>query len=386
MTSATIEGEITVENVYIFVSDALRWSSLPAPMKKRGATYKTIASGCATMKSVSSIVSGVYPPKHGVRTWRDRITRFTLFDLPSLSIGYYNSAAAPQGGLNQVLDQQSKDNLSEISPPFIFFERDQGGHAPYRNYSQREMIEKLNHKDEELQTYYDEAIENSIERFDERLDVLSDRGLIDDTLIIFMSDHGELLGEHGLVSHSSPIVPELVYVPSVFIHPDLSQGLQSEVIGHVDVFPTILSAIESDFEPEQCDGVNLFSHRPGVRYNEASHFKQFVGRRVNIFHSGSVWDGNGGHVFNQRGKLSSPLIGYLKARGWNKAYWKANPTQIPTALSRYLLPHIQYGSPELSKSDSAEIIKKIQQDKNDAERIDIDEKVEKRLKDLGYRP
>jgi len=386
MEATAIDKEIDVNNIYMYISDAVRWSSLPDRVKKQGLSFKTVAAGCATMKSVSSIVSGVYPPKHGVHTWRDRITVDTLFDTPDVSTGFYNPAAGEHGGLNQVLNQQSEDALSEIPTPFFFLERDQGGHAPYQDYTYEEMIQELAHERSELRTYYEEAIEQSITRFDRRLETLSDRGLLDDTLVIYLSDYGELLGEYGLVSHSSPIVPELVYVPTVLIHPGLPQGVQSDVIGHVDFAPTILSALGLDFEQDAFDGVNLFSARPEARYTEASHHKQIRGRRFNVFYATSIWNGTGGHVFNHRGKTLSPLIGYLKANGWNRAYWKANPTELPAALSRYLAPHIEYGTPEMSKSAASGITKEIQQSQAQAERVEISDSVQDRLEDLGTVP
>lgn len=385
MASGTIPRKIDVENVYIYISDALRWSALPHSIKKRGTMFKTIASGCATMKAVSSIISGVYPPKHGVHTWRDQINRDTLFDLPGFSCGFHNPAAGKRGGLNRVLDQEDEDTLSEIRSPFFFLERDQGGHAPYQDFSYEEMITHLTHTQPELQKYYTEAIGESIERFDRRVDVIENRDLVDDTLILFVSDHGELLGEYGLVSHSSPIVPELVYVPTVFIHPDLPGGVQSEVIGHVDIVPTVLSALGLDKPENQYDGVDLFSSEPGYRYTEASHFHRFRNRRYQIFYAGGIWDGDGGHVYNQRGKIFSPIIGYLKANGWNREYWKTNPTQIPDGLLRYSKPYLKYGAPNISKSTASEAVKRIQQSQSSAEQIEIDDDVEDRLKNLGYR-
>jgi len=385
MVPGVIGAEIDIDNVYIYLCDALRWSSLSDSMKSRGASFKTIASGCATMKAVSSIVSGVYPPNHGVHTWRDRTTRDTLFDLPEMSIGFHNPAAGEHGGLNRVLGQQDEDTLPDIDPPFFFFERDQGGHAPYRDYTYEEMITELTHDRPELRTYYEEAIEESIDRFDRRLEILSDRDLLADTLIIFLGDHGELLGEYGLVSHSSPIVPEMVYVPTVFVHPELPRGVQSETIGHVDIVPTVLSALGTTQSKAEFDGVDLFSEQPGFRYTEASHFQRFRNRRIPVFQAAGIWDGDGGHVFNQRGKLFSPIIGYLKAQGWNRAYWKANLREIPTALSRYSKPHIIYGAPEASKTTASNAVRRIQRSEPSAERIEIDETVEDRLEELGYR-
>jgi len=385
MSALETLSESTIRNIYIFVSDALRWKSLPESMADRGSTFKTVASGCATMKAVSSIVSGLYPPKHGVMTWRDRLVQETLFDVPELSTGFFNPAAGEHGGLNQVLNQPSENTLGDIDPPFFYLERDQGGHAPYADYTYQEMIDQLDHDPAELRSYYTEAIEKSIERFDRRLETLSERGLLDETLVLFLGDHGELLGEYGLVSHSSPPVPELVYVPTVFIHPELPTGRQPDTIGHVDIAPTVLSALGVEFDMRQFDGVDLFAERPGYRFNDSSHFQTVRGRRLTLYYAAGIWDGDGGHVFNQRGKVLSPLIGWQTAQGWNRAYWRANPGQIPTALSRYSLPHIEYGSPDVSKSEAVELVSQIRAAEDDARRIEIGGEVEQRLEDLGYR-
>lgn len=375
----------TIENVYVFISDALRWSALPESMCERGLTFKTVASGCATMKSVSSIVSGVYPPKHGVVTWRDRLTLETLFDVSALSSGFFDDAAGAQGGLSQVLDQESADTLDDIEPPFFFLQRDPGGHAPYGNYTYQEMIDEVEQTRDTLQSHYNREIQQSIARFNDRLALLADRGLLDETLVIFLGDHGELLGEHGLVSHTSPPVPELVYVPTVFIHPDLPTGRQPETIGHVDIAPTVRSLLNVPASGVAADGVNLSSEQPGIRYNDAGHYLNILDRRIPVYQSAGVWDGDGGHVFTQRGTFMGPVLGYRKGRGWNREFWKRNPRTIPSAIRQYLSIHSQYGSPNVSKSNAAEAVSEIRAADATAEQMDIDEEVERRLKDLGYR-
>ena len=45
------------------------------------------------------------------------------------------------------------------------------------------------------------------------LEALDERGLFDPALIVFVADHGELLGEGGLFSHCCRLDPELVLVP-----------------------------------------------------------------------------------------------------------------------------------------------------------------------------
>jgi arylsulfatase A-like enzyme len=51
------------------------------------------------------------------------------------------------------------------------------------------------------------------------LDTLEARGALDDTLIVLTADHGELLGEHGMMGHQFAVWNALSRVPMVVIHP-----------------------------------------------------------------------------------------------------------------------------------------------------------------------
>ncbi len=71
---------------------------------------------------------------------------------------------------------------------------------------------------------------------------LEGEGLIDDTVIVFTSDHGEEFWEHGKRSHGLELYEESVRVPLV-IHTAGAATLAHEAHSHVegvDVFPTIL--------------------------------------------------------------------------------------------------------------------------------------------------
>lgn len=374
-----------VSNVYIFLADALRWSALPDSVQSLGATFKTVASGCGTVRAVPSILTGFNPPHHGVASWTDQLTEQTILDLEGWNSGYYNPAGGKKGGLNVVLNRESEEALSDIDPPFVYFERDQGGHAPYRGLSYQEMLETLDHAPSSLRQYYTEMVDKSTARFEERLRTLEERGLIDDTLVIFLSDHGELLGEHGLVSHSSPPAPELVYVPTVFIHPELSGGRRPETIRHVDLVPTILSALQRETAAQSLDGVNLCEETPGPGYNDAKYDVKFRGRNINIYHSCGLWDGDGGHVFTTRGKPLSPLIGWKRAKGWNRQYWKQNPGDLLRGLSCLSAPSRTYGVPGFSQKVAREQVSEVQDVENLVRTVTLDAEVEEQLNDLGYR-
>jgi arylsulfatase A-like enzyme len=70
---------------------------------------------------------------------------------------------------------------------------------------------------------------------------LEGRGLLDDTLVIFASDHGEGLGDHKHVGHISQLYDSLLRVPLVFSYPGhLPEGVVIEQrVGLVDVLPTV---------------------------------------------------------------------------------------------------------------------------------------------------
>ncbi len=68
--------------------------------------------------------------------------------------------------------------------------------------------------------------------------------ILDDTLVIFISDHGELLGSHGLWQKMMPY-EEALRVPMLMRLPgEISPGIRSQAnVSLIDIAPTILSLI-----------------------------------------------------------------------------------------------------------------------------------------------
>lgn len=75
------------------------------------------------------------------------------------------------------------------------------------------------------------------------LEILDLLKLKDKTLIVLVSDHGELLGEHGRFFHCGEMAPELRDVPLIFYHPDFKERIHNEIASHLDVLPTILKLL-----------------------------------------------------------------------------------------------------------------------------------------------
>ena len=90
------------------------------------------------------------------------------------------------------------------------------------------------------------------------LDRMRERGLLDDTLIVFASDHGEGLGDHKHVGHISQLYDSLLRVPLIMSQPGrLTEGLTiEEPVSLVDVLPTITDLLDLP-NPAGASGVSL---------------------------------------------------------------------------------------------------------------------------------
>lgn len=75
---------------------------------------------------------------------------------------------------------------------------------------------------------------------------LTETGQLDNTIVIFMSDHGEMLGDHGIYYKGPHFYDEAVRVPLVLSWPGhLEAGLRSDALVELlDLAPTLLQAAE----------------------------------------------------------------------------------------------------------------------------------------------
>ena len=74
------------------------------------------------------------------------------------------------------------------------------------------------------------------------LDALESRGVLDDTVIIFLADHGEMLGHRGRLWKGRMLYDHVVRVPFILRYPAEIRGGQivSDLVQATDVMPTIL--------------------------------------------------------------------------------------------------------------------------------------------------
>jgi arylsulfatase A-like enzyme len=105
---------------------------------------------------------------------------------------------------------------------------------------------------------YDSEIYEADARFNEILNLLKDTGQFDDTLIVFLSDHGEEFFEHEGWTHGKTVYEEGVHVPFVIRMPggEYAGRRVPSLVEIVDLPSTILSFLGLDV-PETMQGRNL---------------------------------------------------------------------------------------------------------------------------------
>ncbi len=117
-----------------------------------------------------------------------------------------------------------------------------------------------------------ELIDENVGRL---LDVLDETGQRDNTMIIFTSDHGESLGDHGLKNKGCRFYENLVRVPLIFSWPAaFKQGLISDALVELtDIVPTLLEANGMPV-PQSMHGKSLLPILRGE--SDPHHHRDFV--------------------------------------------------------------------------------------------------------------
>ncbi|HEY5026027.1 MAG TPA: sulfatase-like hydrolase/transferase [Acidimicrobiales bacterium] len=143
-----------------------------------------------------------------------------------------------------------------------------------------------------LQAQYLGMISDVDEQLGRVLDTLRALGMWDDTLVVVTSDHGEQLGDQGILGKGGPFessyrIPGIVRDPR---HPGSHGRVLTEFTENVDLFPTICEAIGIDV-PAQCDGMPLTPFLAGAEppwWRTAAHW-EYDWRWEYIFRGPHPW-------------------------------------------------------------------------------------------------
>lgn len=398
----------SVENVVVFVSDAMRYDFLPSAVSDLGVTATAIAPSTFTASGLPSLVTGQYPSTHRVWMFDDQVaTRPPLLTEDTTDVGFdagtvWTELPEPEKPPLQIHHVTAERTLDDLEAPFTHLIHDVGPHAPYGFdndvfESTREFFEEHERRRGPLVGLYRDDCTRSAERFLDVYETIEDRGLLSETLFVFTSDHGQCLGEPaagGRFGHGHPMVPETVEIPVVFAGAGLPGGVEyGELISGTDVAPTALSA-QRGTVPGDVDGVDLWRSTAPEERAPRSEVWQHVDLdagplelSLTVYAAASAWDEGGGHVFQRgsRAERTAALTYDNLARGYAPA-WKHNtsPGSLLSFLQLSLEQRRTHGAPELTATEAEAAVPESFERGDAASETTLNERQEDRLRDLGY--
>ena len=257
--------------------------------------YTNVHSASAwTLTSVVSLMTGVYPDRHRVYIG-EKLTEasFPTLALRLRSMGYatvgvsQSFIAGPKFGLDvgfddfflsdqlngrRLLTQQVRGRLLRWlnhdwngERPIFAYLHTVEPHAPYlpedydleltaqappglpeEDYSPVRFLGRGFAADSaevtHLRARYDAEVVYADREFGRFVDLLRHLGLYDESVIVFLSDHGEEFGEHGSFGHGRTMYEEMLRVPLMIKLPGSRDGGTriDDLANVVDVLPTLL--------------------------------------------------------------------------------------------------------------------------------------------------
>ncbi|MFC1734540.1 sulfatase [Candidatus Hydrogenedentota bacterium] len=107
-------------------------------------------------------------------------------------------------------------------------------------------------------------IDDQVKRF---IDFLDEEGIRDDTIIVFVADHGDFVGEYGLVRKGPEMSECLMKIPLSFTGPGIVVGESAHpaYVSSVDIMPTLCEAVDVPL-PSGVQGRSLWPLLTGGEY------------------------------------------------------------------------------------------------------------------------
>lgn len=122
--------------------------------------------------------------------------------------------------------------------------------SPAANYSKWLGMGRLFSPDadqiRQASNYYDDGVVQFDAIASALLDQLGRKGYLENAIVVVVGDHGEMLGEHGLLGHSNGVFQPVLNVPFILMRYgyDGAPLLRRPLASQVDVAPTVLRELD----------------------------------------------------------------------------------------------------------------------------------------------
>jgi len=170
---------------------------------------------------------------------------------------------------------------------------------------------------------YDAEIRHNDFYLQQMMALLQRAGLLENTLVVLLSDHGESLVEHGYyMNHGHNAYNTQAVVPLIFRHPSLPRAtVVPEIVQLVDLLPTLLSMLGVPYDPTEMEGRDLtpLIRGQGMPAGESVSFTE--GKYEYKYSHIAVWDGKWKLIMVPV-KLAYPLNRIVEAK---TRFWFGGP-------------------------------------------------------------
>jgi arylsulfatase A-like enzyme len=266
---------------------------------------KAISQSAWTLPAHASLFTGLYPSVHGAYNSRRNLSSSYLTLAEILYNSGYSTAAFtgagylnPKYGFKQGFENYKRFHTLDSEDIWQYIENRNGEpfflflhtYTVHDYYVPDELMERINDEfcknfndwqsikqflskyciedlgDESsdtldcLKNRYDLSILYIDQQFGSLMNGLADRELLEKTLVILLSDHGEEFGEHSRTGHGKTLYNEQIHIPLLIRVPGRIPENQViyDIIELIDVFPTILEYLGIPV-PKSIDGHSLVS-------------------------------------------------------------------------------------------------------------------------------
>lgn len=153
--------------------------------------------------------------------------------------------------------------------------------AQHQKALQYDLIAEADLK--ETLRYYHASVEWGVDhQIGKILEALGKKGITDNTVLVFTSDHGDFMGEHHMVRKGMFLYDALLHVPMIWYAPgQILEGKKlDQLTQNIDIFPTVL-----DFA-----GIEIPHELPGRSLKDILHGKHAEDEDVLIFAAAAYSD------------------------------------------------------------------------------------------------
>ena len=152
----------------------------------------------------------------------------------------------------------------------------------------------------EAATCYYASITEIDQLFGQLIDLVEINGESENTIIVITSDHGELLGAHGLYCKNFSASEEIYNIPLVISGPGCAKGITTDArVGLHDLCPSLLDLVDCEpiDVPDSRSFASMLSDPKSEEHQFMTGFAEYYGGRM-ILTQRVIWNGSWKFVFN----------------------------------------------------------------------------------------